>query len=445
MSEIKLIPLVDILIDVENPRLPQPSVGQREAIRGIAVEQGPKLLAMARHIVQNGLNPTEHLYAMPLKPGEQRFVVLEGNRRLATLKGLENPDLLDGAIATSQLKEFHRLNKQYQESPIESVSCIVFKSREEADPWIQLKHDGELEGAGIVRWGSDDKARYRARIGKTKQPVLEIQTQVLNFLESRGNLTPAERRRVPATSYKRLLETPRFREKMGIEFEDGRLTALADEDVVAKALLYVANALTSRKVRTKDIYEVADRIRYANNLPADVVVTPTKSSGEGVALATEMPGAKAKAKGAGKKAKPRDRLIPGDCVLSIGDPRLADIERELRSLSLEDTPNAVSVLFRVFMELSCDAYVIRAKLPTLEKDALGKKLQDVVKDLVKQKKLTPKQAQPVMRARAKDSFLCPSLTLMNQYIHNINMVPSPTDLRAHWDSLQPFVIAVWAP
>jgi hypothetical protein len=445
MSEIRPIPLVDILIDVENPRLPQPSVGQREAIRGIAVQQGPKLLAMARHIVQNGLNPAEHLYVMPLKPEEQRFVVLEGNRRLATLKGLENPDLLDGAIATSLLKEFHRLNKQYQQSPIESVSCIVFKSREEADPWIQLKHDGELEGAGIVRWGSDDKARYRARIGKTKQPVLEIQTQVLNFLENRGDLTAAERRRVPATSYKRLLETPRFREKMGIEFEDGRLAALADEDVVANALLYVAKALISRKVRTKDIYDLADRIKYANNLPADVVVIPTKSSGEGVALPTEMPGAKAKAKAGVKKAKPRDHLIPGDCVLSIGDARLADIERELRSLSLENTPNAVSVLFRVFIELSCDAYVIRAELPTLEKDVLGKKLQDVTKDLVKQKKLTPKQAEPVMRARAKDSFLCPSLTLMNQYIHNMNMAPSPTDLRAHWDSLQPFVIAVWAP
>jgi len=35
MSEIRSIPLADILIDVENPRLPQPSVRQREAIRGV--------------------------------------------------------------------------------------------------------------------------------------------------------------------------------------------------------------------------------------------------------------------------------------------------------------------------------------------------------------------------------------------------------------------------
>ncbi len=445
MSEIKSIPLVDLLIDAENPRLTQSSVGQRDAIRGLASEQGAKLLAMAKHIIQNGVNPSEHMYVMPLKSGDRRFVVLEGNRRLSTLKGLENPDLLDGAIAPSLLKEFHHLNKQYQQSPVETISCIVFKSREEAHPWIELKHDGELEGAGIVRWGSDEKARYRARIAKTRQPTLEIQTQALNFLENRGDLTTAERRTVPSTSYKRLLETPRFREKVGIEFEDGGLRALADEAVIAKALLYVAKSLMSGKVKTKDIYHVADRIKYANSLPSDIIVTPTISSGKGVPLATEMPSAKTKAKTGIKKAKPRDRLIPGDCVLSIEDARLNDIERELRRLSLEDTPNAISVLFRVFVELSCDAYAIRAKLSTQEKDKLTKKLQDVAADLVKQKKLTDKQAQPVMRACARDSFLCPSVTLMHQYIHNVNMAPSPTDLRAFWDSLQPFFIGVWTP
>jgi hypothetical protein len=186
-------------------------------------------------------------------------------------------------------------------------------------------------------------------------------------LENRGDLTAADRRKVPATSYKRLLETPRFREIMGIEFENGALTALAEEEMVAKALLYVAKALMSRKVRTKDIYDVGDRIKYADKLPADVVVTPNKNNGAGIALETEMSSAKAKNKVKARKAKPRDRLIPGDCVLSIEDACLVDIERELRTLSLEDTPNAVSVLFRVFIELSCDAYVIRAKLPTLEK------------------------------------------------------------------------------
>jgi hypothetical protein len=280
-----------------------------------------------------------------------------------------------------------------------------------------------------------------------KEPVLEIQTQVLNFLENRGDLTAQERRRVPATSFKRLLETPRVREKMGIEFENGKIKALTDDEgAVAKALHFVARALVTKKVRTKDIYLVDDRNKYADSLPSDIVVTTTRESGNGTELGTALPIVKTKAKPANAKtAKPRDKLIPSNCVLAIEDPRLGDIENELRHLSIEDTPNAVSVLFRVFIELSCDAYVRRTKLPTQEKDTLGKKLGDVAKHLVQQTKLTDKQAEPVMRAGAKDSFLSPSVTLMNQYVHNMNMCPSPVDLRAQWDSLQPFVIGVWSP
>lgn len=449
MVEVRQIPLVNILVDVENPRIPQPSMGQREAIRGIATEdeQAPrKLVALARHIVQNGLSPTEHMWVMPFKGKEERFVVLEGNRRFAALKGLENPDLFDGVISSSLLAALRRLNKQYIEAPVEDVSCVVFESREEADPWIQLKHDGELSGAGTVTWGSDEKSRYWARMGGVKHVPLDIQTQALNFLEDREDLTAVERKKVPTTSFKRLLETPVFREKMGVELDDGRLVALADQDSVAKALLYTVRALISKKIRTKNIYLIDDRIKVANELPDNIVVAPTRKSGEGILLDTGIPTPKAKRQ-AGKKAKPRDRLIPSDCALSIGEARLADIERELQKrLSLEGTPNAVSVLFRVFVELSCDAYISRTKLTTAtEKDALYKKLRTVMKDLIDNKKLTEKQAQPVRRACAKDSFLCPSVTLMHQYIHNLNMAPSPTDLRAYWDSLQPFMIAVWAP
>jgi len=449
MAEVRQIPLVNILVDVENPRISQPSTGQRDAIRGIAAEdeQAPrKLVALARHIVQNGLSPTEHMWVMPFKGNEERFVVLEGNRRFAALKGLEHPDLFDGVIPSGLLEALRRLSKQYIEAPVEDVSCVVFESREEADPWMQLKHDGELSGAGTVTWGSDEKSRYWARMRDTKRLPLEIQTQALNFLENHGDLTGVERKRIPATSFKRLLETPAFRAKMGVELHDGRLVALADQDSVARALLYTVKALISKRIRTKDIYLINDRTKVANALPGNIVVSPTRKSGEGIPLDTGIPAPKAKRQ-LGKKAKPRDRLIPADCALCIGEARLADIERELQKrLSLEGTPNAVSVLSRVFVELSCDAYITRTGLTAAtEKDSLGKKLRNVMEDLIDNKKLTEKQAQPVRHACAKDSFLCPSVTMMHQYIHNVNMAPSPTDLRAQWDSLQPFMIAVWAP
>ena len=302
----------NLLIDVENPRLPQPNVGQRDAQRAIAHDQERKLVALAKDIVQNGLNPAELPIIMPLNDDLKRYVVLEGNRRLVALKALENPEWLVGAVGPIVVAAMRKLSSDYQEAPIELIRCLAVKSREEAQHWIELRHTGENEGAGIVRWGSDEAARFRSRtVG------LEAHSQALNFLEERGDLTPEERRKVPAASYKRLIGTPEVRAKLGVEVQEGKLLLLAAADPVAKALLHVAKDLASRKTKTRDIYTRKKGVSYANNLPDDVVVKPTVKSGHGVALGEGGIQPKPKRPAKTKRAKPRSILIPRDCALNV--------------------------------------------------------------------------------------------------------------------------------
>lgn len=444
MAERVEIQISDLKMDEENPRLPQPNLGQREAFRANASVQGQKLLALVKHVHEHGLDLGNLPLVMALPEEKEKYIVLDGNRRLTAVRALENPELFVDAVENRVLTGIRRLSRDYQSEPIESVLCVVMKDREEAHPWIELRNTGQLGGAAGVPWEPNESARFRART-----EGLPIDSQAMNFIERRGDISSEVRQRIPMTSYRRLLQTPEIRAKLGIEFKDGKLKILANEDIVAKALLYIAKDLdpqTPNKTKTEDIYTRKNRLEYAEHIPKDIVVTPIYEPGKGIDISSGVPQpTPSKPTSKGKSAKPRDRLIPRDCILSVSDIRLRDIEKELRRLSLEGYSNAVSVLFRVFLELSADDYCERMSLPINVNASLGTKLQNVVRELVKRKKLTDQQAKPVYRAANKHSYLGPSITTMHQFVHNKYMFPSPSDLRADWNSLQPWFSAVWSP
>ncbi len=272
--------------------------------------------------------------------------------------------------------------------------------------------------------------------------------QALNWLETRGDLSPETRKKLQATSFKRFIDDKVVREKLGVEVIAGELRRLADEASVAKILTHIVKDLAGKKIKTRDIYTQEDRLGYLARLPKGFAVTATLEAGEGVPIDSkdEAPKTKASAKKSkGKPKKPRDRLIPRDCTLNVTDTRIRQIEHELRKLSLEEFTNAVGVLFRVFLELSVDDYVVAKKLKETPDSTLAKKLEAVAADLIQRLKLTKHQAVPVRRACAKDSFLAPSITLFHKYVHCQQIFPTPSDLRANWDSLQPFVMAMWSP
>jgi hypothetical protein len=442
MSETLSIRPADLLIDEQNPRIPLPNAGQHKALQSLANLQQSKLQKLAEHIVANhGTNPADLPIVMPFKDDLDRYVVLEGNRRLAALRSLENPELLVNSVDPVVLKAIRRLSKLYLASPIEQLMCLVVKNREEARPWIELRHTGMNEGAGIVPWGTEESGRFKSRTG-----VLPIASQALNFLEGQRSLTPEERKKIPVTSFKRLIDTPEVRAKLGLEVQSGNLALLADAKTVSKALLYVVNRLSSGKTKVTDIYTRTQRLDFANKIPADVAVTPKLGAGQGTTIGGVGKGAvhsKGRA-GVAKSTKLRDRLVPRDCTLNVTDPRVRQIEGELRRLSLSDYTNAVSILFRVFIELSADCHITKASLSPKD-EKLSTKLLVVTADLIAKNKMTSAQAAPVRLQCHKDSFLAPSTALMNEYVHNRFIIPAVGDLRTYWDNLQPFISAVWAP
>ncbi|MHB8449092.1 MAG: hypothetical protein ACYDAQ_01265 [Mycobacteriales bacterium] len=150
------------LLDPQNPRLPDGTSNDREAINRLLAEGYNQLLALARDLVDRGeTNPTE--LPIVMKDGT-KYVVLEGNRRFAALKLLGDPRLADDV---SHQAAFDRVEKKGKQPP-KSLYCAVAKDRAEADPWITLRHTGANDGVGVRVWSAEQNARHRRRM---KAPI----------------------------------------------------------------------------------------------------------------------------------------------------------------------------------------------------------------------------------------------------------------------------------
>src|SRR5437870_173073 len=88
------IGIASLLLDAENPRH-DVVASQREALLAIVAEQKSKLAALAEDIAEHGLSPLDRILVIKAGRGSRNYTVVEGNRRIAALKLLHNPDLAD--------------------------------------------------------------------------------------------------------------------------------------------------------------------------------------------------------------------------------------------------------------------------------------------------------------------------------------------------------------
>ena len=129
-------------------------------------------------------------------------------------------------MSNEVLERLRKLSVKYQSSPVTEVYCCLMSGPDEADHWIDLRHTGKRAGAGLVEWGPHEKARRALRrTGKRQSHVA-----LLDFLESGGHLTAAERRQVPLSSFERLVKNPAVRQRIGVSADkDGNILFVSEE------------------------------------------------------------------------------------------------------------------------------------------------------------------------------------------------------------------------
>lgn len=144
-SDFKTLNIDQIEFDKHNPRLPT-TVGtkERDIIKYLAAKTGIEDLMIS--IGENGFFPGEAIVVTPAK--DDKYTVLEGNRRLAALKLLQEPGL------AGDRRSITRASEEAKNRPPE-IPAYVVSSRDDTLQYLGFRHI-----SGVQRWDPLAKARY---------------------------------------------------------------------------------------------------------------------------------------------------------------------------------------------------------------------------------------------------------------------------------------------
>lgn len=145
----------ELIFDIDNPRLVEFGVSkytEAQLINLLWKEMAVDELVMS--ILAYGFFEHEPLYVMNGNGG--RYVVLEGNRRLAAVRSILNPDIVTGGKMDRFLDQ---ISQELRDSLETHIPVIVLHSRQTAWQLLGFKHVN-----GAAKWGSYAKAKYIAQV-----------------------------------------------------------------------------------------------------------------------------------------------------------------------------------------------------------------------------------------------------------------------------------------
>jgi hypothetical protein len=421
----KRIHITQLLLDSENPRH-DVIKNQPEIIKQLLKTE--QIYNLAKDIAKQGsLSPLEIIGILPAK-NEEDYIVIEGNRRICACLLLNNPDLCP---SEQLVRKFRNLQKN-SDYPNE-ISCVVFKSRDGADHWIQLRHEGQQDGIGTKRWDASQIARYSEKRGR-KSPNIQA-TKLLDYAANQGIITPDEKGNFSITTLQRYLNNPLVRNVFGLEDKEGLRSKHEKETfkkIVARFLEDADTGIVNSRSTQKDWQE------YANTLQKEVTDPPPSDNPviDHGSQADKDPNDK-KGKPT-QKSKPdpskRKFIIPYDTKFSICDKTLNRIYLEMRKIPIEGYEFSTAYLLRAFIEDSTFLYMKKHIPDELQKESkLHSKLK-LVSEHLQSTGIRPAKLHSLnIAASDKNSLISP--LLLGAMVH-LSVIPTKRELIAIWDRME---------
>lgn len=460
----KLMSVTSLHLDSKNPRLgrERASRAPREIIQYLF--DNDKALDVAESVATRGYFPNEPLLAIK---EDGRYVIVEGNRRLAAVKALREPGLVEGPVR----RQLERLSRSLAVESLSTVPVTVAPTRKSTDRQIVGRHIG----SPVLSWQAENRASFildkldegydndalRDELGFTLQDIQKArQTRAIADMarsldlpeEVAGKLENPRAKLF--TTLERVFDSTVGRKYLLVETDADhglRGTTTRKEFVRGFSKLVTDVALGHETSRTLNKNEDMERYFQSWNekervkkkrgsfVPDDVTQGRTRSRST-----------PAKTKRPKKSKQVCKTVLPRDLKVRYGSDRLLDIRNELVRLKRHDFPNAGAVLLRVFFELTVFDYFERtSKLQQVEaklakKGKLGSgmlTLKHLLPDAIKHAKerLSSTEANKVEKALRYDSAAPFTISDLHAFVHQAADLPGERDIWQFWLRTEPLL------
>lgn len=453
------VSITKIYLDTENPRhetLPdEPSI-----IKHLVAKE--KVRALAKDIAEaGGTSPIELIALVKHPKVKTGYVVVEGNRRLCALKLLQDPD----KAGNEKDKRYFATLAQGMKAAISKVNATVFDTREEAQRWFALRHEGEQDGVGTKAWDAQQKSRFGLRT-QGKNPNAQA-LLVLDYARTHNLLTAQETGALNITTLTRYLSGPALRHALGLA-DGNTLDILVPDAEFERALTrFLRDALAPETSGVSSRTKASDRVAYAARLTREGVAATTfdgdrraPHTGGGTPLPPPQPphAAEPASPAAPDTTQPAGNAGAPAAPASMGDSRNPDKRRyviapsfrarikhkqlkrlydELKGIDAKEFGFAATYLLRAVIENGIAVYLTSKGL-TPNRD-LKEKYKQLVKQLESEGLDRELKFLRTVIQGGKDDPNSPDT--MGHYIHG-GATPAANYAMRYWDNMETIMVRV---
>jgi len=161
-------PVDDLMLDPENPRLAEDGSKLTDDQLVAKLYASEALDELATSFVRSGYFWEEPLVVVPHSKLPGKYIVVEGNRRLATLKILLSPALR----AELNASDFPTLDPG-RENQHRSIPTVEYGERADVVPYLGFRHI-----TGAKKWEPHAKARYIAQLVESGRALDETEQAI---------------------------------------------------------------------------------------------------------------------------------------------------------------------------------------------------------------------------------------------------------------------------